>query len=132
MHLTLVMKMYNQRTITHCYGSIMHALMAELFPRLELIYPDDRSIRRQCPCLHQTRMRWRYQSMHTVRWKFYLYKRYNFLFYTYYSMISAKIEYVRHINWYALLYSMVIIWHCNLNRLNIIYRIAQVYFIIFQ
>ena len=49
------MKLYNQRTITHWYGSIMHVHMAELFHTSHtLIYLDGRSIRRQCPFLQQT------------------------------------------------------------------------------
>ena len=35
------MTMYNQRTIAHLYGSIMHALVAELLPAShKLIYPE--------------------------------------------------------------------------------------------
>ena len=63
------------------------------------------------PIWQQMSMRWSYQCMHVARWMLYLYNWYTFeainlFLYTYYSIISAKIEYFRQLNWYALLHQM--------------------------
>ena len=100
--------MYNQRTITQWYDSIIHALMAELFPvSHKLIYPVGRSIRRQCQFYNRRvwdeAIKVCIQLDESAIYITGIILKRLISFYTYYSIISAKIAYFRPINWYALL-----------------------------
>ena len=97
------MQIYNQRTITHWYGSIMLELMAELFPAShKLKHSGGRSIRRQCQFYNI----WVLNATITVCIQLdesliyitgIILKRI-ISFHTRYSMIYAKIAYFRLIN----------------------------------